>query len=112
MTDEPTAVHYDPEDPHDRHMAELDIAHGMHESPVRRLFLVLAVAVPVLALMNSQGLVKWANTLPENPFIEEIIVGAAKWRELTESLGTADLFDAIREAFYGFREEPSLLMGR
>lgn len=96
------------EDPYARHKSELDLTHGMHLSTVRSAAVIVAVGIVVMALFNAQGLAKWAQGLPQNPAADWAVIASFQWQTWMQALGTTELFDAVREAFYALRNLPSL----
>lgn len=96
------------EDAYARHKSELDLTHGMHLSTVGAASVILAVGIVIIALFNAQGLAKWAQSLPQNPVADWTVVASFQWQSWMQALGTAEIFDAVREAFYALRGLPSL----
>lgn len=104
MTEEPAPDTIDTEAPGwptnmPANYAHMNFVPGMHVGHIRRMFIVLAIAVPILALTNSEGLMKWTQTLPDGAVSRAVIDGAAWWYEFTDRIGTAHIFDALRAAF-------------
>ncbi len=96
------------EDPYARHKSELDLTHGMHLSTVGSASAILVVGIIIIALFNAQGLAKWAQGLPQNPVADWAVIASFQWQAWMQALGTAEVFDAVREAFYALRNLPSL----
>jgi hypothetical protein len=96
------------EDPYARHKSELDLTHGMHAEPVHAVAVVLVVGVIAEALFNAQGLAKWAQTLPQNQLADWVVIASFEWHAWMKALGTAEIFDAVRQAFYALRAMPPI----
>ena len=79
--------------------AHMNFVPGMRVGHVRRMYLVLAIAVPMLALTNSEALMKWTQTLPAGAISRAAVDGAAAWYDFTDRIGTARIFDDLRAAF-------------
>lgn len=95
------------EDPYARHKSELDLTHGMHYSTVGATSVILAVGIVIIALFNAQGLAKWAQGLPQNPVADWVVIASFQWQAWMQALGAAEIFDAVRQAFYALRNLPS-----
>ncbi|MGE0734276.1 MAG: hypothetical protein AB7G15_13240 [Alphaproteobacteria bacterium] len=83
--------------------AHMNFVPGMRVGNIKRMFVVLAVAVPMLALTNSEALMKWTQSLPEGAISRAVIDGAAGWYDFTDRIGAAHVFDALREAFHSIQ---------
>ncbi len=59
---------------------------------------IAGIALALLLVFNSQGLVKWSKDLPSSTFNERVAAGAAWWHELMTTLGPAKAFAALHEA--------------
>jgi hypothetical protein len=96
------------QDPYARHKSELDLTHGMHLSTVWSVVVIMVVGIVISALFNAQGLAKWSQGLPQNPVADWVVIASFQWHAWMQALGTAEIFDAVREAFYALRHLPSL----
>jgi hypothetical protein len=96
------------DDPYARHKSDLDLTHGMHASSVRTAAVIIAVGIVIEALFNGQGLAKWSQGLPENPVADWVVIASFRWHDWMRALGTAEVFDAVRQAFYALRHLPTL----
>ncbi len=90
-------------DPHARHIDDLDLTHGMHRDTAWRAWGMMLIGAALLLLFNSQGLVKWTQTLPGGPITDTMLDWAFVWQDWMKGLGLTEVFDAVREAFRDFR---------
>lgn len=84
---------------------ELDPTTGAKPEKLRRLWPAAIAGTLLVALLNAQGLEKWAARLPDYPVSNWIIVSAQEWTGWMDSLGPARLFNDVRKAFRDFRGE-------
>lgn len=59
---------------------------------------VMAIALAILLVFNSQGLAKWSRDLPPSTFNLHVADATAWWHELMLKLGPARAFEALRDA--------------
>lgn len=70
---------------------------------VRDVITVLLVAVAVLAVADSQGLVTWARDLPPNPVNDALRLLVYGWHVLMERFGAVEVFQVLRDTFRTLR---------
>lgn len=103
-----TREHRVSDDPYARHRSDIDLTHGMHESTAVRAGAIMAMGIVLILLFNAQGLAKWSQGLPQNPVADWIVLASFQWEIWMKALGTAEIFETLRQAFYSVREIPSL----
>lgn len=59
---------------------------------------IMAIALAILLVFNSQGLAKWSRDLPPSTFNLQVADAATWWHELMLKLGPAKAFEALRGA--------------
>lgn len=91
------------DDPYEAEAVRLDLARGMTPSSLLSACVIFFVGTVTLALFNAQGLSKWAQKLPEHSISEWLILASFSWQDAMEALGTAHVFEQVRQAFYAFR---------
>lgn len=91
-------------DPHARHVGDLDLTRGMHAANAWQAWVIMLIGVILLALFNSQGLVKWTQTLSGGEVTDRMLDWAFVWQDWMKALGFAEVFDAVRDAFRNFRD--------
>jgi hypothetical protein len=82
----------------------LDPTLGARREPVRRLWPALVAGIAVLALLNAQGLEKWAARLPGTTLGNAILIGAQHWHDGMRAIGAAGAFERARAAFRALRD--------
>jgi hypothetical protein len=59
---------------------------------------IMAIALAILLVFNSQGLAKWSRDLPPSTFNLHIADAANWWHERMLRRGPAKAFEALRDA--------------
>lgn len=59
---------------------------------------IMAIALAILLVFNSQGLAKWSRDLPPSTFNLHVADATAWWHERMLQLGPAKAFEALRDA--------------
>ena len=89
---------------YERHLDELEFTRRMHAAPVSGAVWAVIAGMIVGALVGSDEMRTWAFNLPLwMPFRDYVFLAADAWHELMLSIGTADVFPAIRDAFREFQ---------
>jgi hypothetical protein len=76
----------------------IELEEGMRPQRLKVLPPIIAIAVAILLVFNSQGLAKWSRDLPPSTFNLHVADTAAWWHDLMTKLGPAKAFDALRDA--------------
>ncbi len=76
----------------------VELEAGMQPQPLRVLPPIIAIALAILLVFNSQGLAKWSRDLPPSTFNLRVADAANWWHEKMLKLGPARAFEALRDA--------------
>jgi hypothetical protein len=76
----------------------IELEAGMRPQPLKVLPPIIAIALAILLVFNSQGLAKWTRDLPPSTFNLHVADAAAWWHDRMTRLGPARAFEALREA--------------
>lgn len=76
----------------------IELEAGMRPQRLWVLPKVAGIALALLLVFNSQGLVKWSKDLPSSAFNEKIAIGAVWWHDAMTALGPARAFAALHNA--------------
>jgi hypothetical protein len=76
----------------------IELEAGMRPQRLRVLPPIIAIAVAILLVFNSQGLAKWSRNLPPSTFNLHVADAAGWWHELMLKLGPARAFEALHDA--------------
>jgi hypothetical protein len=76
----------------------IELETGMRPQPLRVLPPIIAIALAILLVFNSQGLAKWSRDLPPTSFNLHVAEAAAWWHDLMTRLGPAKAFEVLHEA--------------
>ena len=76
----------------------IELEAGMHPQRLRVLPPIIAIALAILLVFNSQGLAKWSRDLPPSAFNLHVADAANWWHEMLLKLGPAKVFQALRDA--------------
>ncbi len=85
----------------DERLGTEELERGMRPGRARDAGLILLIAVAVVAIFNSGGLVRWTERLPSSDVSVWIIERALQWDDTMRRLGPATLFEQIRERIGG-----------
>ena len=89
--------------PQIKHAPELEMGVGMRTVSVKQVGIILATALAVMAVFNSEALLDWAMKLPVGPVGDRILWAAGQWHDLMETVGATRLHQVLREAFFWFK---------
>lgn len=81
----------------DTGLGTLDLEAGMRPSRVNALVPVMAIAVALLFVFNSAGLVRWTQNLPPSRLNTALSDAANVWHDAMTAAGPARIFDAIKD---------------
>jgi hypothetical protein len=73
-----------------------DLEAGLRPSHAREFAVIAAIAVSIMLVFNSGGLVRWTQRLPSSETSLWIATRAFEWNELMERAGTAQLMESLR----------------
>lgn len=76
-----------------------ELERNMRPGRARDAGCIGAIAITVLLVCNSGGLVTWTQALPSNATNAWISERASNWHEAMTRLGPAAVFDRLRERF-------------
>ena len=76
----------------------IELETGMRPQRLRVLPPIMAIALALLLVFNSQGLVKWTQNLPSTTFNQHVADAAGWWHGAMTRLGPAKAFDTLRDA--------------
>lgn len=74
-----------------------DLERGMRAGKASHFAQIAAIAVLMLATINSGGLARWTQSLPSTPLNLWIAELAADWHALMLQAGPAALYEQLRE---------------
>jgi hypothetical protein len=74
-----------------------DLEAGMRPSQIRAFVPVMTIAVVLLFVFNSQGLVRWTQNLPPSRLSLALSDAANVWHEAMMAAGPARLFAAVKD---------------
>jgi len=75
-----------------------DLETGMRPSRARAVVPIMAIAVALLFVFNSAGLVRWTQNLPPSTFNTALSDAANVWHDAMTATGPARLFEAVTNA--------------
>lgn len=75
-----------------------DLERGMRPSRIGAVVPVMAIAVALLFVFNSAGVVRWTQNLPPGPVGTALSDAANVWHDAMMAAGPARVFDAIKQA--------------
>ncbi|MFM9941713.1 MAG: hypothetical protein ACKVP7_19690 [Hyphomicrobiaceae bacterium] len=73
-----------------------DLERGMRAGHARQFAAIAAIAVLLLATVNSGGLARWTQALPSNAMNLRLAELAGDWHALMTRLGPAALYERLR----------------
>ena len=73
-----------------------DLEKGLRPSPAREFAVIAAIAVSIMLVFNSGGLVRWTQRLPSSETSLWIATRAFEWDELMQRAGTAQFMESLR----------------
>ena len=76
-----------------------ELEKGMQPGRARDVAWIGSIALAILLVFNSGGLVKWTQTLPSTATNASIAETAQSWHQLMLKIGSAELFEQARERF-------------
>lgn len=76
----------------------IELEAGMRPQRLRVLPPIIAIALAILLVFNSQGLAKWSRDLPPSAFNLHVADAAAWWHEKMLKLGPAKAFERMSDA--------------
>jgi len=76
----------------------IELEADMRPQPLRVLPPIIAIALAILLVFNSQGLAKWSRDLPPSTFNLRVADAAAWWHDAMTKLGPARAFEALHNA--------------
>ena len=74
----------------------IELEADMRPQRLRVLPPIIAIALAILLVFNSQGLAKWSRDLPPSNFNLHVADAAAWWHDLMTKLGPARAFEVLR----------------
>jgi hypothetical protein len=75
-----------------------DLEAGMRPSTAGSFIPIATVAVALLFVFNSAGLVRWTENLPPSRFNTFLSDAANVWHDAMNAAGPARLFEIVKEA--------------
>lgn len=75
-----------------------DLETGMRASRVGTVVPIMAIAVALLFVFNSAGLVRWTQNLPPSRFNTALSDAANAWHDAMTAAGPARLFEVVKDA--------------
>jgi len=75
-----------------------DLETGMRASRVGTVVPIMAIAVALLFVFNSAGLVRWTQNLPPSTFNTALSDAANAWHDAMTAAGPARLFEVVKDA--------------
>jgi hypothetical protein len=73
-----------------------DLEAGLRPSRAREFAVIAAIAVSIMFVFNSGGLVRWTQRLPSSETSLWIATRAYEWHELMQRIGTAQPMESLR----------------
>lgn len=73
-----------------------DLERGLRPSNARGVAIIAAVAIAMLLVFNSQGLLTWTQALPSSATNIWLAERAADWHERMERAGAAQYMERLR----------------
>jgi hypothetical protein len=83
-------------EPTNEGLGTLELERGMRPSPASSFRTIALIAVLLLLLFNSGGLVRWAQQLPSNPVNAWLAERAADWDRLMH-VPPADVLENVKK---------------
>jgi hypothetical protein len=82
----------------DAALGTLDLETGMRPSRFTVFIPVVMIAVALLFVFNSAGLVRWTQNLPPSRLNTALSDAANVWHDAMTAAGPARVFDAVKDA--------------